>query len=189
MALPPIQTKGMRNMASEATKRRQNEIMAMRRDNVSFNKIADRLNLTRGYVYKCYKNALKYIIVENVTEVRTMELERLDILQAEAMKVLMAFVPVVNRGEVVYDTIENASGGIDMDEEGNPLRKKLQDMGIKLNAIGTVVKVMERRARLLGLDSPIKHAATDPTGEKEASLVQFYIPDNGRDIPEEEAPE
>jgi hypothetical protein len=43
------------------------------------------------------------------------------------------------------------------------------------------VKVAERRAKLLGLDMPTKISATDPSGEKEASFVQFYLPANGRD--------
>jgi hypothetical protein len=36
-----------------------------------------------------------------------------------------------------------------------------------LDALGKVLKVMERRARLLGLDAPTKVAPTDPRGEHE----------------------
>jgi len=33
-------------------------------------------------------------------------------------------------------------------------------------AIDRALKIMERRARLLGLDAPVKGALTDPSGEK-----------------------
>ncbi len=48
-------------------------------------------------------------------------------------------------------------------------------------AVDTCLRIMERRARLLGIDKPTKVASTDPSGEKSAPTVQFYIPSNGRD--------
>lgn len=49
-------------------------------------------------------------------------------------------------------------------------------------ALESCLKIMERRAKLLGLDKPTKVAATDPSGENEAAppAVQVYMPDNGR---------
>jgi hypothetical protein len=40
-----------------------------------------------------------------------------------------------------------------------------------LGAVDRVVRIMERRARLLGLDAPTKIAPTDPTGEYEYSGI------------------
>ena len=51
----------------------------------------------------------------------------------------------------------------------------------KLAAINAALRVMERRAKLLGLDKPTKLAATDPSGNIPAQVVHFYLPDNGRD--------
>ena len=48
------------------------------------------------------------------------------------------------------------------------------------DAVATCVRIMERRAKLLGLDKPAKVANTDPSGENEAQAVQIYVPDNGR---------
>lgn len=49
------------------------------------------------------------------------------------------------------------------------------------DAVDTCIKVMERRAKLLGLDKPTKVANTDPSGEQAASMVQVYLPANDRD--------
>lgn len=43
-------------------------------------------------------------------------------------------------------------------------------------AIDRVLKIMERRAKLLGLDAPIKHSATDPTGEIERTNAIWMVP-------------
>jgi AraC-like DNA-binding protein len=158
----------------------------MYRDNPNLNQIARDLGYSETYVRKMYKQALKAIIVDDVETHRKIELARLDHLHRKAMEVLEAFHPMVNSGAVVRDVIEDAEGRIIIDEEtGKPKTVRLRDQGPLLQAIDRVVKVSERRARLLGLDMPTKTALTDPSGEKE-SFVQFYIPHNGRDQTEEE---
>lgn len=47
-------------------------------------------------------------------------------------------------------------------------------------AVDTCLRIMERRAKLLGIDKPTKVANTDPSGEQAAPAVHFYIPDNNR---------
>lgn len=49
-------------------------------------------------------------------------------------------------------------------------------------AVDRIIKIMDRQAKLLGLDSPTKIAPTDPTGKNQAETCTIiYIPDNGRD--------
>lgn len=43
-------------------------------------------------------------------------------------------------------------------------------------AVDRVIKIMERRAKLLGLDAPIKHSATDPTGEVDRTPLMWIVP-------------
>jgi len=52
-----------------------------------------------------------------------------------------------------------------------------------LLAVDRVLKLWKRQAELFGLDSPIKIAETDPSGEKSAEKpkVVFYLPPNGRE--------
>lgn len=49
-------------------------------------------------------------------------------------------------------------------------------------SIDACVRLMERRAKLLGLDKPTKVANTNIDGDKEAQQVQFYLPENNRDL-------
>jgi hypothetical protein len=170
---------------SEATKLMQQKILEMYRDTPNFRWISQELGLSDTYVKKLYRMALKSIIVDNVEDMRRLEAKRLDRLHEKAMQVLEAFHPVVSSGQVVRDIIEDANGRPMIDPATDlPMTYRLQDQGPLLAAIDRVVKVSERRSKLFGLDMPTKTTFTDPTGEKEASFVQFYIPSNNRDAEE-----
>lgn len=70
---------------------------------------------------------------------KMMELDRLDRLLKKAIKVLDKKHVAVSHGRVIFDPTTNAP---------------LVDDGPTLDAIKTVLSIMERRARLLGLDAP-----------------------------------
>ena len=72
------------------------------------------------------------------------ELERLKDLERAARRVLTAHHVVVNSGKVVTDK----------DTEGKPY--KLTDDGPVIQAITALLRIAERRAKLLGLDAPTK---------------------------------
>lgn len=171
---------------SEATKLLQVEILALRRQKMSFPSIAQHFGMTQGYIYKLYKQALKAIIHESVDETRKLELEALNDLEAKLLKILGAFHPLVAGGGVVRDVLEDETGKPVLDEDGNPITIKLQDQGPILATADRILKVMERRAKLLGLDAPTKTAMTNPEGNKEASYVQFYLPSNSREDVQED---
>jgi hypothetical protein len=187
--LPTYHVANGKHQAGEETHRLQQRIFELRRDNVSFPQIAQRLGpefgkpegFTQGWIYKLYKRALKNIIYEDVENVRKMELARLDEMQNYIMQVLQGFQPLVNRGQIVTDFLEDEHGNAVKDEDGNLIPVKLQDVSVKLNAVNVAIKLMERRSRILGLDAPTKTSLTNPAGDKEASLISYYLPENGRD--------
>jgi hypothetical protein len=43
-------------------------------------------------------------------------------------------------------------------------------------AVDRVLKIMERRARLLGLDAPVKVAATNKEGDEDADPTRYIVP-------------
>lgn len=179
---PPPRT----NQVQVQTRQFQSYILKRRKDGASFPKIAEELDRTQGYVYKLYKNAMRDIIAEDVESVRKMELLRLDSLIEEAMRVVASFTPMVSGGTVVRDVMDDETGQPIMDLRTNrPVTTRLEDKQLKLAAMMTVSKLMERKAKLLGLDAPAKTSFTDPSGKLEAAAgsggVVFYIPDNGRD--------
>lgn len=148
----------------ETTMRFQDEVLRLRREGMSFPRIAEHYGMTQGYIYKVYKKALKGIVVENVVELRKLELERLDSLQDEVTRVLRSFTPVLSQGKIVRDFMEDENGNLVLDEFNNPIPIKLQDNDIKMKAVVAALKIMDRRARLLGLDAPVKQEVTGANG-------------------------
>jgi hypothetical protein len=134
-------------------------------------------------VHGVISRALATLVKAPGEELLAMELARCDALLSEAMSVVTAFHPLVQGGEVVRALVEDTDGNVVQDPiSGTVVTVAVEDKAPKLAAINTALRVMERRAKLLGLDRPTKVAATDPSGSGTASLVQFCLPSNGRDL-------
>lgn len=56
------------------------------------------------------------------------------------------------------------------------LWRKIVEEG-DIQAVNAYLRVMERRARYLGLDAPEKKALTDPSGKKPLRLVDLFPPE------------
>lgn len=169
------------NYATVAAKEQQRYILECRKKGMSFPAIAQSLGLSNPYVYKQFKKALREITEETAEEVLQLELAKLDDLESTLREILTAVYPLVSGGRVVYERIFDDDGEPILDSEGNPKLARLLDNAPRLASIDRILKVMERRSSLLGLDKPKKTAMTSPDGTKEASFVQFYLPENGRD--------
>lgn len=166
---------------SESAKKLQSTILQMYRDEPNISAIARELGLSAPFTYKMYMKALNAIIAPEVEAHRKLETIRLDVMHTEAMRILKAFHPYISSGSVVRDIVEDENGNPIVDERTGQFKTvRLQDSAPVLRAIDRLIKISERRARLWGLDAPVKTAFTDPTGEEE-SIIQFYIPENNRD--------
>lgn len=139
--------------AFEETRHLQVNIMRIKRDDpqITWCEIAELVGHSHPYVKKLYQTALDNIIQAPAEETLKMELERLDAMYSEAIKILKSFHPVVNAGRVIKDIV--------IDEDGNPIIQdgklvmvRLSDSGPKLAAIDRALKIMERRAKYLGID-------------------------------------
>ncbi|MER6191786.1 hypothetical protein [Streptomyces cyaneofuscatus] len=106
----------------------------------------------RADAYNAVKRVLKETVREAGEDVRALELERLDRLEAAANEVLEREHVTVSNGRVVS-----------LNETPLP------DDGPVLAAIDRLLKIQERRARLLGLDAPTKAAITI-TPERAAAI-------------------
>ncbi|MFY1595476.1 hypothetical protein [Micromonospora sp. WMMD737] len=124
--------------------------VAMRLAGASYQQIADELGYnSRGAACQDISRALEANLAEQqaaVEVLRETELQRLDILWADAWAVLKREHITVSHGKVVYD-----ERTLDRDEP-----KPLLDDGPVLQAISTLLKIQERRAKYLGLDAPTK---------------------------------
>jgi len=120
--------------------------VALRTRGASYQQIADELKYAdRATAYRAVKAMLLAIPAKQVAELRAVEGERLDRLTAEAFAVLERDHLHVSQG-----------GKIVRDDDG----QLVLDDGPKLAAINTLVRIAERRARLFGLDAPVKVNAT-----------------------------
>ncbi|MEV6081122.1 hypothetical protein AB0L80_39430 [Streptomyces sp. NPDC052069] len=109
----------------------------------------------RADAYNAVKKVLEDTVREAGENVRALELERLDRLEAAANEVLEREHVTVSNGRVI-------------DLNGAPL----PDDGPVLAAIDRLLKIQERRARLLGLDAPTKQAISI-SPERAAALEQL----------------
>lgn len=130
-------------MANNARKvdltERRRAAVDLRNNGATWQAIADELGYpTRGAACQDVTRALAAAmadLTESVGEWRRGELAKLATYESEATEILLAEHPVVQGGEIVAD---------------------VTDAGPALRAIQTLLRVAERRARLLGLDSPEK---------------------------------
>jgi len=118
---------------------REAEVLRLRRRGLTFDLIAQELNYSHASgAHKAYVNACKRIIRSDVDEIRSVEMDRLDIAQAAVWNGVL-------RGETP--------------------------------SVMALVKIMERRAKLLGLDMPtlakieVTHYESDTIDEEVKRLA------------------
>ncbi|MFD5900995.1 hypothetical protein ACFWHG_05785 [Streptomyces microflavus] len=141
---------------SLTTAQRDAEAARLRTQGWTYQRIADHLDFKqRADAYNAVKRVLDATVREAGEDIRALELERLDRLEAAANEVLEREHVTVSNGRVVA-------------LDGAPL----PDDGPVLAAIDRLLKIQERRAKLLGLDAPTKQAITI-SPERAAALEQM----------------
>ncbi len=163
-----IQARSSARSIREAQRRA--EMMHLRAEGLTLAQIGERMGVTADAVQGVIDRALRSLVKAPADELRALELARCDELLAEAMEVVRAPMPSVRSGDAVRDP-----------ESGAVVIEVVADPAPKLAAINVALRVMERRAKLLGLDMPIKTALTDPSGAAGVGAVTFYMPANGRE--------
>lgn len=152
--------KDSRNITSARAVRdaqRRAEMLSLRLDGLTLEQIGERMGVGKPTVSRVISNALAAYTREPAEELLTLELSRCDVLLTEAMQTVKAFHPLVSAGRVVSAPMLNNQGEpIRNPETGDVLTRVLEDKAPKLAAIATAVRVLERRAKLLGLDAATK---------------------------------
>lgn len=124
-----------------AVAERRAQALQLRAEGCTMDEIRERVPgyRSRGAVAQDIQRAMIAMVAEPTEEVRALEVARLDMLWVEAMLVLRRQHVTVSNGKVVH-------------LDGRPV----QDDGPALAAIDRLVRIAERRAKLLGLDAPTK---------------------------------
>ena len=102
---------------------------------------------------RAVKKALEGIIVEGRDEAIKLQLDELDMMQRAVFEVLEAKHYVVSEGRIVY--------------RGD---QELLDDSPVLAAVDRLLKISDRRARLLGLDAPKRIEVGDGTPDLDAAV-------------------
>jgi hypothetical protein len=110
---------------------------------MTYQAIGDALGVTKQSAHEMVKRALTTTLKEPAEMVRQLELDKLDAMEAAALAIMERQHWAHSNGRLVY-----------MGDQ------PLEDDGPALAAVNTLLRVQERRSKLLGLDSPTKLAVT-----------------------------
>jgi hypothetical protein len=150
--------KDSRNITSARAVRdaqRRAEMLSLRLEGKTLEQIGAHMNVGADTVHRVISRALTAQTREPAEELLNLELGRCDVLLNEAMQTVRAFHPMVSGGKVVSAPMLNNQGEpIRNPETGDVLTRVLEDKAPKLAAIHVAAKVLERRAKYLGLDAP-----------------------------------
>ena len=148
----------------DAAKRRIT-VMDLRLQGRSFRQIAEMLDAPMSTVYRDYKVTMQEYASqanESASEVRALECQRLDELQNEMWAQLAEA-----RSEKV-------------DDSGESVPRSAQDQNASLGTVNAIVRIMERRAKLAGIDAPTKTTIdirkVDDIAQTVAQVALRFIP-------------
>lgn len=103
--------------------------------------------------HKAIARALAAVPVQGVDELRRVQCDQLDYLTQKALAVLEGtYFAVSQSGKVVTRTVTS--------EDGEEREEALYDSAPLLHAIDRIIRIAERRAKLMGLDAPTRHEVT-----------------------------
>lgn len=146
---------------SPATAERDAKAADLRSRHFTYQHIADKLGFAhRDGAREAVVRAMQRVVREAADEVRVQELERLDRYARKAEEVL-------DRAHYAH----SAGRLITMKDEAGESRPVLDD-GPVMAALDRLVKIQDRRARLLGLDAPTRVEAT-VRSETDAAIAEL----------------
>lgn len=119
---------------------RDEEIWRLRLEGLSLRAIGQAVGLSHVSVLDILKKGYEERIYPQIDEARTVELERLDELLSRAWAIMDDRHALVSHGRIIQDL------------DG----RTLPDTGPVLAAMDRVLRIADRRARLLGLDAATK---------------------------------
>lgn len=145
----------------------------MKSRGATYQQISDTLGYgSRANAHRAVKSALAAIPIESAEELRRLQLDTLEYLAGHAARVL----------ERQHLTITQ-SGRIVVDDDG----QEVLDDGPILAAIDRILRIQDRKAKLMGLDAPVKTEVIT-LDYVDSRITQLLAELSGRDAAEEADP-
>jgi len=133
----------------------------MRKDGLSLAHIAAELDLSVDTVRNRLLKALA-LDGEALDAARSEELAEIERLEQKANELIDRQYAVVSAGKVATRYAKRPDGSLVIDViTGKPVEIEIEDFGPVREAIVTRLKIMDRKAKMLGLDRPVKAAESD----------------------------
>lgn len=151
-----------RFVGSEENLARDAEALRLRSRGWTYQQIADELGYyDRRTAYRAVEQALKDTLQEPAENLRKLEVDRLDEMYRHALAVVERQHVAISQGRVVRRKIPilDSAGEQVMDphtDEPMFRYEEVLDDAPLLAALDRLLKIQERRARLLGLDAPAR---------------------------------
>ncbi|MGD9749729.1 MAG: hypothetical protein AB7W59_01920 [Acidimicrobiia bacterium] len=138
---------------------RDREACRLRARRATYQQISDQL----GYggasnAQRAVRRTLAAIPRDAADELVALELDQLDMMTAAVLEVLEANHYVVSQGRLIY-----------LGDDPQPLA----DDAPVLAAVDRLLKIQERRARLLGLDQPTRSTVTHAAADVDAAVAEL----------------
>ena len=142
---------------------RDRKAVQLRSRGQAYQQISDEL----GYGHssnarRAVKKILDGIVVEGRDEAIKIELDGLDMMTRAVFEVLEAKHYVVSDGRIVH-----------LGDKDDPDRRELLDDAPVLQAVDRLLKIADRRAKLLGLDAPKRIEVGDGTPDLDAAVREL----------------
>ena len=143
------------------TAQRDAEAARLRSRGLTYRQIGEQLDMSKSSAHDAVQRALHDTLAEPAANVRAFELERLDEMWQAVMAVLEREHITVSQGRIVRRRVLDANGDpivVARDRDDKPIfrEEEVLDDAPVLAAVDRLLKIQERRARLLGLDAPTK---------------------------------
>jgi hypothetical protein len=171
-----------------ASARRDAEAAALRARGRTFDQIAREMKFSsRAKAYEAVMRAYADIPYEGAEEARRLDLERIDRLIEQAWAVMEREHITVSNGRVVGKRIgwetDPVSGEVLHDGDGAPIPQyeDILDDGPALAAIRELRALLERRARIIGYDAPVKsriEVITEDAVDAELAALARQVAEN-----------
>lgn len=138
---------------------RDREACRLRARRHTYQQISDMLGYgSSGNAHRAVQRTLASIPRDAAEDLVRLELDQLDMMTTAVLEVLEANHYVVSQGRLIY-----------LGDDPQPLA----DDAPVLAAVDRLLKIQERRARLLGLDQPTKSTVTHAAADVDAAVAEL----------------
>jgi len=101
-------------------------------------------------------------------QARHEDMQTLEVMLAEALNQMTTRYVKVNAGVIVEVVLKDKAGNLVLDDKGLPVRVPMEDVEPRLKAVLAGLKVLERKAKMMGTDKEKFPGPEAPVGGKAA---------------------